>query len=305
MLRFISRRVHPQRPLSSLGPHSSLIPHAPPSSTGPFDRICVVAIPVTSQRSYIYCNHQPSTLSRTAIKKVPWIVKIDAKLAGLAHKGWNKIKDSPNYVNVRITRLVYRLLNTISYHEHCITLFPSKSAMFRELQEGSSADSEAPPLRKIPVYVLSAQLHASVHAQLEELQQRQALHWKNALICAVGIPLSLPFALVPIVPNVPGIYLSYRLYCNVKALIGTKHLEYLLGESASTSHLQYTTSPELLALFTPTDSTHEILVLSSEKIDALCNQLKLHSIRSDLEKAMRQEQLRLEQGTATDGSLGQ
>ena len=44
------------------------------------------------------------------------------------------------------------------------------------------------------------------------------------------IPISLPFALVPIVPNVPGFYIAYRLYCNVKALLGVKHLDYLLED---------------------------------------------------------------------------
>jgi hypothetical protein len=41
------------------------------------------------------------------------------------------------------------------------------------------------------------------------------------------MPIVVPFALVPVIPNLPFFYLAYRAFCHWKALLGAKHLEWL------------------------------------------------------------------------------
>lgn len=58
----------------------------------------------------------------------------------------------------------------------------------------------------------------------------RSIHFKNMLICLFVIPFTAPVALLPVIPNIPGIYLAYRAWCNFKALQGAKHLQYLTNE---------------------------------------------------------------------------
>src|SRR5690606_16879522 len=61
---------------------------------------------------------------------------------------------------------------------------------------------------------------------------RQALH-KNRLIWSiVGMPVVAPFAIVPIIPNVPFFYLCFRAFCHYKAILGIRHIQHLLEKDA-------------------------------------------------------------------------
>lgn len=55
-------------------------------------------------------------------------------------------------------------------------------------------------------------------------------HFRNMIICLGVAPFTLPVAMIPVIPNVPGIYLMYRAWCNLKALEGARHLAYLTEE---------------------------------------------------------------------------
>ncbi|RAL64312.1 hypothetical protein DID88_002203 [Monilinia fructigena] len=45
------------------------------------------------------------------------------------------------------------------------------------------------------------------------------------------MPIVAPFALVPVIPNLPFFYLCFRAYSHWKALAGSKHIEFLLKEN--------------------------------------------------------------------------
>jgi hypothetical protein len=47
----------------------------------------------------------------------------------------------------------------------------------------------------------------------------------------VGMPIVAPFAIVPVIPNIPFFYLLYRAFSHWKALSGAKHLEFLLSRN--------------------------------------------------------------------------
>lgn len=309
--------------------------------------IYVVSIPVTNYKSYIFCNHQPSALDATQVKSILWVTKLESKITSVASKGWKKLNDSDVSINVKIVRLINKLLDTIPYEENCLKSFPSQKSMIREVNEEytqqvshtstrfmqSQADALQIPssqLKPIPLYHPQFQSPTTILSQLYLFRHdAYSAHLKYSILCAIGIPLSLPFALVPIVPNVPGFYIAYRLYCNVKALLGVKHLDYLLEDCShnqlprtqpassekpgsfpekvtvqetvkDTKHIAFEPMSLLDSMYLSKSPLGEHSHLSEEKIiitldiiDALCEKFNWPYLKDDLHKALRQESLRL------------
>lgn len=55
--------------------------------------------------------------------------------------------------------------------------------------------------------------------------ERQPLHRKRMIWSAIGAPLTLPFALLPVIPNIPGFYLLFRAWSHWRGTLsceGTK-----------------------------------------------------------------------------------
>jgi hypothetical protein len=57
--------------------------------------------------------------------------------------------------------------------------------------------------------------------------ERNAIHRKRLMWSLVGMPIAAPFALVPVIPNLPFFYLAYRAFSHWRALEGAKHLSFL------------------------------------------------------------------------------
>ena len=101
-------------------------------------------------------------------------------------------------------------------------------------------------LKPIPVYHPSVQSPHVILSQMNRFKTELLSHHRKwAILCAIGIPISLPVALVPVAPNVPGFYLAYRLYCHLQALRGAKNLGFLLETDSETldEKKSYITAP--------------------------------------------------------------
>ncbi|KAG7661559.1 uncharacterized protein J8A68_004928 [[Candida] subhashii] len=330
--------------------------------------IHVISIPITTSKSYIYCNHRPSMLGKSQTHTVPSIVKMESKLTQLASKGWNKLSHSKKPINVKITKFVKKLLATIPYEENCLRSFPSKQAMIREVNEESiesvnskinnpaiSSNSSSSintaessmiqseienlkiptnQLKPIPLFHPSFQKPTTILNQIYSFREEtQSRHQKYALLCSIGMVAALPLGLIPLLPNVPAFYLAYRAYCNVKALLGIQHLDYLLetepkvkqapvvakeeaeeiseeGEKEMASDLTVNDTTHLA--FKPISQIDEIYVRDNERanldefvqreecviitegiIESLVNELGLEHLREDLHRALSQETARL------------
>lgn len=291
----------------------------------------VISIPITTHKSFIYCNHKSSLLDESQLVTIPFIVKAENKFIGLAMKGWNKLTSSKATINKKIVALARKLLNTIPYNEVCLRSFPSKQAMIREINqehyselprtvmtsEVESGKYSLDQLKPIPVFHPRFQEPQAILDQLHGYRDNLgAFHRKWALICGISVPLTIPFALVPVVPNVPGFYLAYRLYCHIKALMGVRNLGYLLEtttEDASvenTTHLTFKASPGLDVPFLA-DATfskvkgeesaeNERILVTRETIDRLVEGTGLQHLHEDLHRALTQETARLEEELARD-----
>lgn len=288
------------------------------------DSIFVLSVPITTHRSFIYCHHKPSLLSDKQRNEMDWRVKAENKVVSLAIKGWNKLENSKVSINQKIVVFIRRLLSSIPYDENCLRSFPRKSVMIREINEEHqeslpkvvlTADIESDvvsldQLKPIPVYHPRFQEPQAILSQMHEFRSSlTAYHKKWAYLCALGIPLSLPAALIPVLPNVPGFYFAYRLYCHLQALRGAGNLGYLLESNSAddtiedTTHLTFSSVPGLdnpylaSGLFEKIKEENleesERLLINPEIIDQLCESTHLHQVKDDLLRALAQESRRL------------
>ncbi|CAN3374244.1 hypothetical protein DIURU_000877 [Diutina rugosa] len=199
--------------------------------------------------------------------------------------------------------------------------------------QGSLSELNIPKdhLQAVPLYHPKFQEPCTILDQLYKFRDdAYKTHKKHAIMCALGIPLTLPMAVLPVVPNVPGFYLAYRLYCNIKALQGVKNLDYLLETDhpidlshpkksvcevltdndlvADTTHLEFKEIPNLdkiyalandaEALSRPVQREEEV-ILTPDIIDILVERLEVPQLKEELLKAVAQEQKRLDKQLKT------
>lgn len=286
------------------------------------DSVYVISVPITTKKSYIHCNHKPKLLSTTQIEQYPWIHKLETKIITNAAKGWNKLANSEKSINKKITSFIKRMLDTIPYEENCLRSFPSKETMIREINleqlEGHDNQGDTllqtyidqhkiPPnqIKKVPFYYAEFQSKLLVDTQLKELvETTRSTHIKYATLCAIGIPLSLPAALVPVLPNIPGFYLAYRLYCNMKALSGIDNLKYLLQDHLQFKPLDFKeiymaeNGPEA---FNESVQEEERVLITEGIIQKISSQYGVSE--EDLNKALRQERARIQKEIKTGDAV--
>ncbi|KAF7583182.1 Mitochondrial K+-H+ exchange-related family protein [Clavispora lusitaniae] len=295
------------------------------------DSLYVLSVPITTHVSYIYCNHKSALLGTSQMARLPQIVKLENKLVNVVTKGWDKLTNSKSNINRTIVRWVRRLLSSVPYTENCLRSFPSKSSMIREINDEHLASLpravvtsdigkgtvSLDQLKPIPVYHPRFQEPQAILDQMHRFRDSLgARHRKLAIWSAIGIPLTLPFALVPVVPNVPGFYIAYRLYCHVKALMGVNNLSYLLesddgGDAVEdTQHLTFRACPELDTPYL-VDATfkkvraqdaeeNEQILVTPATLDRLVDELGIPALRTDLHRALAQESARIEDSLAQD-----
>ncbi|KAH8155331.1 uncharacterized protein LAJ45_00341 [Morchella importuna] len=113
--------------------------------------------------------------------------------------------------------------------------------------------------------------------------ERNDIHRSRLIWSIVGMPIVAPFALVPIIPNIPFFYLLYRAFSHWKALAGAKHLEFLVNHQL----LQPTPITELDSLYrnkleTEAEFKEKILHNDSEEV-MLINSRNAKEIAASIE----------------------
>ncbi|KAH0496926.1 hypothetical protein TgHK011_004265 [Trichoderma gracile] len=121
--------------------------------------------------------------------------------------------------------------------------------------------------------------------------ERQALHRQRLLWCFVGMPITAPLGLVPLVPNIPFFYLVYRAWSHWRAINGGKHIQWLLQNKL----LQLAPSKELDQLYTRDGqdpdfepSGKEQMLITQKQIRDFSATLDLPAVEIELERAIWQ-----------------
>ncbi|KAI1640267.1 mitochondrial K+-H+ exchange-related-domain-containing protein [Biscogniauxia mediterranea] len=139
--------------------------------------------------------------------------------------------------------------------------------------------------------------------------ERESLHRNRLLWCFIGMPISAPFALVPIIPNLPFFYLVYRAWSHWRALAGGKHIQFLVSNdllAISPSKVLDTIYPRLMSSTpVPTEPTtntgskqspsaaskpsqEEKMLLTQENRRQLVTALEIPELEVELERAIWQ-----------------
>jgi len=177
-------------------------------------------LPISTRRTLIYCKR----LDVANAGSSSWLDKGTAKAASI-WAGWEK-KESG--WQKKVVEYGNQALKRIPYEEWGLKSIPSLSTR-RQAYEASGQD-------KVEV-VFPATLipEENVLNVLRTLgTERQSLHRKWLIGSFLGMPITAPVALIPIIPNLPFFYLCYRAYSNYKALAGSKHVQFLVDKQLIT-----------------------------------------------------------------------
>lgn len=170
-------------------------------------------VPITKRRSLIYAQQ----LSRLTAEKPSLLDRVTSK-AAITWQQWERGEKKWQRILVEAGS---KALRRIPYEEWGLKSIPTLSSRKKqeELQEA-----------KIGVIYPPSVIHGGdVPSIIRQLaNERAALHRSRLWWSIIGMPIVAPFALVPLIPNIPFFYLAFRAYSHWKALEGGKHLEFLL-----------------------------------------------------------------------------
>lgn len=270
----------------------------------------ILVIPITQDKSYIHFKYNDELINNNSL-----IVKYENKLTTQASNGWKKLKESDKSYNKKIVHYVEKFLKRTPWIENSLNSIPSKSSLLRqvshkqqEIEESTTGEKSKDGAKKametitsltsindlnkdyqllsIPVYYPGSLLSApQLKTELLAMAQNgQKYHKKLMLWNGIGVPLTIPFIIVPIVPNIPGFYLAYRFYCNFKAYLGAEHLEQI----AIREDLSFQDHVELDRAFSHHNPNSQLL-LNEEIIDDITKTFGIEDVKSHLLKALKQE----------------
>ncbi|EKG14065.1 hypothetical protein MPH_08807 [Macrophomina phaseolina MS6] len=178
-------------------------------------------LPISARRTLIYCERRSATTSEK-----PSLLDRATNKANQTWADWEKTSPgTPWYKGgwkKTLTVQGNRVLRRIPYQEWGLKTIPALSSMRKQAKLDGRDTVEV----TFPGLFLKQERVPGILKQLAT--ERQSLHRKRLWWSFIGMPISAPFALVPIIPNIPFFYLVFRAYSHWKALSGSKHLEFLL-----------------------------------------------------------------------------
>ncbi|KAK7958190.1 hypothetical protein PG996_010369 [Apiospora saccharicola] len=250
-------------------------------------------LPISTRRTLLYCerfNSVQSAQQKTIVDKVTTRAATLWATWEKKESGWQrKIVDYGNHA-----------LRRVPYEEWGLKSVPPLSARRRDDELKGQDKVEL----VFPDTVIPANKAIGVLKTLGT--ERESFHKKNLIWCLIGMPITIPFALVPVIPNLPFFYLVYRAWSHYRALAGGKHIQFLLSSNV----LALTPSPILAKIYpsvlppssggeksAPHPSTSEkplpekeVMLLSQTNEQALAKALNVPELEVEVERAMWQVQ---------------
>lgn len=241
----------------------------------------ILFLPVGANRTVLHCQRLLAPLVRTK-------PRIDDRIAAKAAKTWSSFQVSKVRWKQTIVKYANKALDTIPFEERALKTVPPFNTWMRE---HAVSRRHIPPavaeVKDVDLAPISVVYPARCFKNWEEAEgemRRLALtgikvHKRQMIWCAIGLPLTLPCALIPVIPNIPGFYVLFRLWCNWKAWQGARHLLHLIDDR----HLV----PSHLAALDATYSDAKQIITQAQ-IKRLEDIFKSWHLTSELEQARRQ-----------------
>ncbi|KTW32403.1 uncharacterized protein T551_00493 [Pneumocystis jirovecii RU7] len=230
-------------------------------------------IPITKKRHFLYCC-QKSVISNLSL--------ID-RFANKVNNIWGKWGNSETKWKKKLVKIGNQMIDRLPYEEWTLKNVPSHEKM-HEIYKMKGIQN------KVTVHYPTSFGPEKVIFTISDLVKRKIMFHKRRMIFSIiGAPFTLPVALIPIIPNIPGFYLLFRAYSHWKAFHGAQHLDYLLKNnlfnlSASSSlDKVYGTSLQ-------NTNNHDTLLLNTTRIYTISKIIDNKDFQTHLERAIRQIQ---------------
>lgn len=283
----------------------------------------LLVVPLSVRTSMVYC--QTAALPRA--RQTP---RLDERLVERANKTWNKFAESDKQWQRKIVDWGNLAMERISYNEWGLKTIPERGKYLRRIKPAEdAAEAEAEhisvaefekreDLKSTDLEQVRVDFPGSVLSSLEAESRLRTLanhgiahHTKYFWLSTIGAPLTLPVALLPVVPNLPGFYMLFRMWSNWRARDGAKHLKYLVDGS----HLNFYSDPKLDAVYGPLldgfrpsengggdNAGPDRMLLRESAIDDLVKAVNVPELGPELHRAVRQVQRALKKDQAQGGS---
>ncbi|TQS36119.1 hypothetical protein Golomagni_03439 [Golovinomyces magnicellulatus] len=244
-------------------------------------------LPISTQRTMIYCQKfNVPTEKRTWIDYS--IMRAEKLWSGWEKKesGWQK----------SVVEFGNKVLERIPFEEWALKSIPPLP--FRSKLKNLKATG------KIEViFPHSLGLKHDIHKTLGKLStERQHFHMSRMIFSFIGMPISAPLMIIPVIPNLPFFYLVFRAWSHWKALTGSRHLEYLLDNNLITPkplsilddlycYEKYPIDKNLPIAKNRASNTflsRETMLLCESKSKIIAEALNVPELESELGRAVRQ-----------------
>ncbi|KFY45393.1 hypothetical protein V494_00971 [Pseudogymnoascus sp. VKM F-4513 (FW-928)] len=256
-------------------------------------------LPISNRRTLLYCRRlnvsisdDPTFIDRGTIRAAKLWADWETK-----DSGWRK----------KVVDWGNTALKKIPYEEWGLKSIPPLSARRKaeELEAGQATVEVSFPSGVIPMNEVSELLRRLG-------TERESLHKSRMVYCFIGMPISAPVALLPVIPNLPFFYLVYRAWSHWRALSGSKHIQFLINNDLIAPKV----SPILDTLYAPgimratrgspslgskppksADSStrllkdqvpHEVMLLEDGDSTLIANALELPELHAEIERAIWQ-----------------
>ncbi|KAL8752895.1 MAG: hypothetical protein Q9199_005427 [Rusavskia elegans] len=189
-------------------------------------------LPISTRRSLIYCQRLNNQLS----SETTYIDKLTTRASNTwlrwekAEKGWRTGWQK------KVTHYGNKLFETIPHEEWGLKSIPPLSKRRKDAELEGKKEVEV-------IFPGSMIAEDKVTMALQEFagDERQGFHTKWMWATIVGMPLSAPAALIPILPNIPFFYMVFRAWSHWRARSGSRHIDFLLDNRL----LKFKTSSKL------------------------------------------------------------
>lgn len=237
-------------------------------------RMYFYALPLTTRKTFIHCKYNDSIFPNG--KKT-----LENKIIDKATSMWKSFASSDSSVNKKVVVWINKILSNIPWFETCLMSIPSQKFITRRLKqdneelgkEGEKVNAEVEEHSKSEYLthdeIQEKQIHSrdlemfsyyypnkltNIEVMLDtfrpEFKSQYDLHKKGIVKDLLMMPLTIPFALIPLLPNIPGFYLLYRIYCHIKVIASLKYLIVLLKDG----HLNYEAVDPLTEIYLKTQN---------------------------------------------------
>jgi len=171
-----------------------------------------------SSRTLLYCQR----LNTAKNENPSYFDKANTYVADKANNLWTSWEQKESGWQKKVVVYGNQALRRIPYEEWGLKSIPPLS----KRREGEELSGKEKLEVSYPSTLIDDRTVLEVLKKLGT--ERKQLHRRLLIWSFVGMPLVAPFALVPIIPNLPFFYLVYRAWSHWRALGGAAHLEFLL-----------------------------------------------------------------------------